>query len=461
MSEARQSHDPRTIRLLEAPILPTMLALAAPTTLIMLTQTAVSLLEVLFLSRLGTEVLAGVSEVFPLVALIAAVSTGAVGGGIVSAISRALGEQRRSDASELVWYALAIGLTLGLVTTAIMLVFGPGFYAAMGATGAAFCAAKTYSDVIFGGAALIWMFNSLMAAVRGTGNLVLPMLVVCGGACLLVPISYLLIFGFGRFGGIGVAGGASALLVYYGAGTVIFAVHLWGHRGVLRPHALPPSLRLHSAVDILRVGGLSTIVAVTTNLTIAMITGATGAHGAAAVAGYGAGARLEFFLVPLAFGIGGPAAILIGTNLGANNIERAVRVAWISVAIAASTAELVGLAAATWPQVWIGAFTHDPAALGAGQVYLRTTGPYFGFFGAGFACYCVAQGAGRMLLPLISAFARSIIAIGGGLLATSLHGIFLSVGVGMIAFGVIGGFTLLVLVGLKSHSPVGKALGVD
>lgn len=451
MSAPDHQHDPRTARLLEAPVLTTMLSLAAPTTLIMLTQTAVGLLEVYFLSRLGTDVLAGVSEVFPLVALVTAVSTGAVGGGIVSAIARTLGQGRRQDAGDLVWHALAIGGVLGALTTSLLWAFGTSFYLAMGASGASLQAAQTYSAVIFGGAVFIWTSNALMACVRGSGNLILPMQVVCGGALLLVPVSYLLIFGLGPFQGLGVAGGAAALLVYYATGTAIYAVHLWSHKGVLRPSREMPRLSSHRALEILRVGGLSTIVAATTNLTIAVTTGFVGAHGAAAVAGFGAGARLEFFLVPLAFGIGGPAAILIGTNLGAGNRARALRAAWLSVGIAAVAAELVGVAAATYPQAWIGAFTRDPAAIMAGVAYLRTTGPFFGFFGAGFALYCVAQGVGRMSLPVIGAFVRSGIAIGGGSLASTLPGIFLSVGLGMVAFGVIGSLTLLFRIGFEAH----------
>lgn len=431
-------HDPKTARLLEAPVLGTLLSLSGPNTLVMLTQTAVGLLEVYFLSRLGLQVLAGVSEVFPLVALVSALSTGAIGGGIVSAIARALGQGRRNDAGELAWYALIIGVVLGGMTTLIALLFGRSFYTALGARGEALHAAMTYSTVVFAGAALIWVFNALLSVVRGTGNVVLPMQVVCGGAFILVPLSPLLIFGWGPFGGLGVSGGAAALLLYYAAGGAIFAGHIWGRRGILRPASRPPSLAPARAYEILRVGGLSAIVSASTNLTIAITTGFVGRHGAAAVAGYGAGARLEFLLVPLAFGVGGPTAILIGTNIGAGRRDRARRAAWFGVAIAAGMTELVGLAAATWPAAWIGTFTHDTAAIAVGCEYLRRTGPIFGFFGAGFALYSVGQGTGRLSMPLSGAFARSAIAIGGGLLSVGLPGVFLSVAIGMAAFGLTG-----------------------
>jgi len=448
-------HDPRTARLLQAPILETLLALSGPNALVMLTQAAVSMLEVFYLAQLGLDVLAGVSEVFPLVALVSAISTGAMGGGIVSAIARTLGQGRRGDAGDLAWYALVIAITLGLTTTILVLVAGRTFYVAMGAQGEALDAAVAYSNFVFSGAILIWVFNALLSVLRGTGNVTLPMLVVCGGALLLIPLSPLLIFGFKSFHGLGVTGGAVALLLYYAGGSAIFAMHIWRHKGVLTPTSHIPRLTFRRAYEILRVGGLSTLVSASTNITIAITTGFVGQHGAAAVAGYGAGARLEFFLVPLAFGIGGPIAILVSTNIGASQPKRALTAAWLGVGIAAGITELIGLAAAMWPQIWIGAFTHDPVAITTGCQYLRQAGPFFGFFGAGFALYCAAQGTGRMELPLLGAFVRSTLAIGGGLLAASLGGIFLSVAFGMAMFGLTALPNLLFRIGF-TQSPTRK-----
>lgn len=455
MSTHSVPHDPRTLRLLEAPVGPTLLSLSGPNILVMMTQSVVSIMEVYFLARLGTDVLAGVSEVFPLVALVAAISTGAVGGGMLSAIARALGQGRRNDANELVWYALAIAIALGLATTAIVLVFGRDFYRAMGAHGPALAAATLYSNFVFGGAILIWIFNALLSVVRGTGNVRLPMQVVCGGAVILVPLSPMLIFGPGPMPGLGVAGGAVALLIYYAGGSAVFLSYIWRHRGVLQPGPTPPRFQLLRAWDILKVGGLSSLVSASTNLTIAITTGFVGQNGPASVAGYGAGARLEFFLVPLAFGIGGPMAIMISTNIGAGNRDRALRVAWIGLAIAAGSAELIGLMAAIWPRVWIEAFTTDASAVAAGVDYLRTVGPFFGFFGAGFALYCAAQGTGRMELPIVGALVRSLLVVGGCLIAASLGGIFLAVGAGMAAFGIIGLQSLIFKVGFRSD-PISK-----
>src|SRR5258707_13084091 len=219
-----------------------------------------------------------------------------------------------------------------------------------------------------------------MATVRGTGNLILPVFVVCGGEILLVPLSPLLIFGIGGIEGLGVAGAAVAIVVYYALGSLCLAAYLWGHRAVLHRQPKPPRLRLQPAWEILRVGGMSTVVSSTTNITLAILTGYVGLHGVAAVAGYGAGARLEFLLVPLTYGIGGPAGILIGTSIGAGDSRRALRTAWIAIAIAVGTAEALGVAAAPFPLLWLRGFCAFPPLLSPRAESLRSKGPVFRVF---------------------------------------------------------------------------------
>ena len=444
--------DTRTRMLLEAPVLPTLLRLAAPNVLVMFAQMSIGLVEVYFIARLGINALAGVSLVFPILSLIGALSQGAVGGGVVTAIARALGRGKREEASQLVWYALTIAVGFGLLSTIVIVNAGPRFYRAMGADGASLAAATTYSSLIFSGATLIWVFNLLLAAVRGTGNLILPLIVVCGGALLLLPLSPALIFGIGPFPPLGIAGGAVAILAYYAGGSVCFALHLWARGGVLRPSLRPPSMNWGPFLEIFKVGGMSAIVSSTTNLTIAIITGYVGLAGASALAGYGAGARLEFILVPFCYGIGGPAGIMIGTNLGAGQADRALRTAWLASLLVAFGAEVIGVLAAVWPSAWIRAFSDDPAVVEIGVSYLRTVGPFFGLFGLGYALYCIGQGTGRMGWPVLGACMRAAAAVAGGaiVLRTSMNVeyVFIAVSIGMAIFGCLSLPGLILRVGL-------------
>ena len=323
--------DSRTRMLLEKPITAMILRLAIPNATVMTVQVLIGLLEVYFVSRLGVDALAGVAPVFPLVSLVLAIAQGAIGGGIVTTVARALGTGRISDASEYAWYAVVLAVPLGLATTAAISALGPSLYGYMGTSGNALAIALSYSSTIFAGATLIWMFNLLMAVVRGTGGLQVPVVVICTGALILVPLSPALIFGAFGYQGLGPSGGAVAMLVYYAFGTLAYAVYLWGRFGVLKPSFRVPKLSLGPALAILRIGGMSAVVSTSTNLTLAIVTAYVGMGGIEALAGYGAGSRLEFLLVPLAYGIGGPVGIVISANLGAGQIERAVKASWVGV----------------------------------------------------------------------------------------------------------------------------------
>jgi putative MATE family efflux protein len=433
--------DPRTRALLEGPIAATLLRLAAPNVLVMLVQASVGLIETYFIGWLGTDALAGVALVFPLLMLMQMMSAGAMGGGISSAVARALGGGRRADANALAVHALAIAVIFGLAFTVGVLGGGRWIYRAMGGTGASLEAALTYSQIVFAGAILVWIFNSLANVVRGTGNMLVPAIVTCAGAVVLLPLSPCLIFGWGPFPRLGIAGGAAAVLAYYVIGSLALTFYLWSGRCVVRPSIRGIGLRWPLFVDILRVGLVAALITVQTNLTIAIVTGIVGRFGAAAIAGYGTGSRLEYLLVPIVFGLGGPLVAMVGTNIGAGQRERALSVAWIGAAVAAGISEAVGLSAAVFPRLWLALFDTNPAMIDAGSRYLHMVGPFYGFFGLGLALYFASQGAGRLLWPFVANLARLIIAAGGGLLAERWTGdisaVFLAVGAALTAFGLI------------------------
>ncbi len=427
----------RTRSLLEAPLLPLLLRLALPNMAVMLAQAASGLIETYFVGKLGTDALAGLSAAFPGYMLMTMMSAGAMGGGISSAIARALGRRRRDEADALVMHALLINAGFGLAFTAAMLLAGPALYRALGMRGASLDAALIYSNIAFGGAVLLWLFNGLASVVRGTGNMALPANVIIGGVACLVPLSPCLIFGIGPIPAMGVAGGGVALLIYYLVGGLVLLRALLGGRiGVglrlARPHW--PYFR-----EILRVGLVGMVVTLQTYFIISFATIEVGHVSPAAVAGFGTGNRLEYLLVPLVFGIGGPLVAIVGTCVGAGLRARALRAAWIGAAIATVLCEVIGLVAALWPEAWLGLFGHDPAMLAAGAQYLRWVGPFYGMFGLGLALYFASQGAGRLLWPVVSGLLRLAVGVGGGAMALSLGwglpGLFLALGLALTTYG--------------------------
>jgi putative MATE family efflux protein len=431
--------DPRTRAQLSGPIVPTLLRMAWPNVLIMLAQAATGLIETWFVSRLGTDALAGMALAFPGVMLMQMISAGAMGGGIASAIARALGAGRRAEADALVLHALVINIALGAFFSIVMLAWGAPIYRALGGAGGELDAALAYSNVVFSGNVLLWVMNGLASAIRGTGNMLVPALVTCVGVIMLVPLSPCLIFGIGPFPALGIAGGGAALVLFYGAGTAVLAWYVCSGRNLARLRLSRPRWPLFRA--ILGVGAFASLTSVQTNVIIALATAlVASAAGPQAMAGYGTGARLEYLLVPLVFGLGAPLVAMVGTNIGAGQSARALRIAYVGAAIAFAVTEAIGVAAALWPTAWPELFSTDPRVIEAGSSYLRTVGPAYGFFGLGLALYFASQGAGRLFWPLIAGFLRLLVAIGGGWLALRVSGalawLFAAIALGLVLQGV-------------------------
>ncbi len=453
---AAAAMSPRTRMLLSAPIAPTLLRLAWPNVLVMLMQASTGLIETWFVARLGTDALTGMALVFPGFMMMQMISAGAMGGGISAAVARALGAGRRADAAALALHGIVINVALGLIFSVLVLAFGPQLYRALGGEGTSLEAALAYSNVVFAGNVLVWLLNAFASVIRGTGNMLVPSLAVSLGVVLLVPLSPVLIFGLGPFPALGIAGAGIAVVATTALTAAALAWYLWSGRAIVGPRLV--RLRWAMFADILHVGAVGTISTVQTTLTVALTTALIGAAGGPeAVAGYGTGSRLEYLLIPLVFGLGAPLVAVVGTNIGAGQRSRALRVAVIGGGIAFALTEAIGLAAALWPQAWLGLFGDDPRMIETGSAYLRQVGPTFGFFGLGLSLYFASQGAGRLFWPLLAGLLRLVIATGGGWLALALTGsvaaVFAALGAALLIYGALLGSAIATGAWFKPHPP--------
>lgn len=440
------SHSLRRTMLLEGPIFPTVFRLSWPNVIIQVAQASTGLIETWYLSRLGTDVLAAMAIVFPILMLMHTISGGAFGGGISSAISRAIGANRTEEADALVLHAVVLCGTLGVASAAVILLFGSDIYRLLGGEGASLKAALTYSNIVFAGMPLLWLMNGLASVIRGTGNLMIPAIGICGGVIILVPLSPMLIFGTGPFPAIGIAGGGVALLVYYFCSTLFFGWYILSGRNAARFKWVP----LHRQIftQIMRVGGLAALSSVVTNATIASATALIGHRfGSAEVAGFGTGARLEYLLVPLVFGVGGTLVSMVGMNIGAERGPRARVIAFTGAGICFLMAETMGLTAALAPGLWLHLFGSDPEMIAAGSTYLRIVAPFYGLYGFGFALYFANQGAGTLMWPVIGGMTRFLLVAAGGWfilpLAGSVVWLYALIAAGLLVYCVIlTGWTL-------------------
>ena len=413
--------------------------LSAPGLALAAFQTAVSIADTHFVGRLGTEPLAGLALVFPLVMLLQMTSAGAMGGGVSSAIARARGAGDEAAARRFVVHALVIALAVGLGFTLLFLAAGRPLYALLGGTGGALAQAIAYSDILFGGAALVWLANTLAASLRGGGSTAIPAAALAAAAVVQIPLSGALTLGWGPFPPLGIRGAALAYAAAFGLAALIMGACVWA--GALRPREGDWKLEWRLFREILRVGALSSVSALQTVAAAIILTGCVGTFGTAAIAGYGVGVRLELLQVPIVFAVGQALLILVGTHVGAGRPAQARRIAWTGTLAAMAVCLAVGLAAALAPGLWIGLFSNDAGVHQAGSLYLRVVAPFYPLFGAGMALYFAAQGAGRIGLPILAGTARLVVAAGGGLLVVWFGGqlawVFAVIACGMALFGAL------------------------
>ena len=228
----------RTDLLLQGPIVWTLLRLASPNILVMLAQAATGLIETYFVARLGTDALAGMALVFPGVMLMQMIVGRRHGWRHLVGHRRALGAGRRDEADALVLHGVVIHVALG--------VFFSGHHAGVrcsrsiarsAARGGELNAALIYSNVVFAGNVLLWILNALASVIRGTGNMLVPALVICVGVVFLIPLSPCLIFGIRS------VSGARHRRRRRGVG----AVQCRGHRGAWLVRPLRPQCRAAAA----------------------------------------------------------------------------------------------------------------------------------------------------------------------------------------------------------------------
>jgi putative MATE family efflux protein len=405
-------------RLRQGPVLSTLVKLAVPNVLAMVLTVLVGIAETYYIGRLGTTPLAAMALVFPFAMLTQMMSAGAMGGGVSSAVSRALGAGDRERATALARHAVVIGAVVGVVYSAVFLLGGTTFYGWLGGRGEVLAEASRYSAVLFSGALLVWLSNTLASVLRGTGNMRVPSITIVLSALLQIALGGLLGLGAGPVPSFGMVGVAVGHMVATGAMVGVLLWFLGSGRARVRLTWRGPPLRAELLADILRVGALSCTSPVMSVLTVLIFTGLIAHVGVLPLAGYAIGQRLEFLLVPIAFGIGVASVPMVGMAIGAGNVPRARRVAWTAGLLSAFNLALIGAAVAVWPDLWAGLFTSDPAVLGHARQYLRTVGPAFPLFGLGLTLYFASQGSGKVLGPVLAAALRLLlVAVVGGWLA--------------------------------------------
>ena len=407
--------------LLDGPILRTLLWLAWPNVIALSAGTCVVIAETSYIGRLGVESLAAMALVFPCVILTMTMSGGAMGGGVASAIARAIGAGDTERASTLAAHALLIGLCFGLVFMLGMLIFGPRLLELLGGRGNVLAQAVAYTQIFFGGAVVPWLLNTMAGILRGTGNMKLPSLMMLSSAVCQIILGGTLGLGLGPIPSFGMRGVAAGSLTAYLISLSVMSWYLFSGRARVVPKLRGLQIRRAMFLDILKVGAISCFSPLQSVLTISIFTHMLAGFGTEILAGYGIGARLEFMLTSVAFAVGIASVPMIGMAVGAKRIARARRIAWTAGSVSFVCVGAIATIIAIFPDVWVDIFTGDAGVRAASRQYLSTVAPMYAFIGLASSMYFSSQGAAKVIGPVMAQTAR-LIFIGAGGFWLSTHG---------------------------------------
>jgi hypothetical protein len=101
--------------------------------------------------------------------------------------------------------------------------------------------------------------------------------------------------------------------------------------------------------------------------TMILATGFAAAFGTAALAGYGAAARLDLLQIPLTFAMGSAVIAMVATAVGAGRLDRARRIAWTGAGLGFLIGAIFAVVALALPETWMGLFSSDPATIAGGR----------------------------------------------------------------------------------------------
>jgi Na+-driven multidrug efflux pump len=269
--------------------------------------------------------------------------------------------------------------------------------------------------------------------------MMVPAFAIAIGEAFHLALSPALILGWGPFPALGITGAAFAAVAAYAVGTMVLVVHLVSRQALVRLKLGAIRVRRDEARAILGVGSVSAASATLFQITTFFVAGILSVLGSSAVAAYGAANRLEMLQYPITFAFGSAVITMVATAAGARDFQRARRVAWTGVSVAAAIG-LIFTVVALFGSQWMALFTSDPAIREMGALYLHCQAAVFPLTGAGLACYFACLGIGYVAGPFALAVLRLVLIVVGAWLALSLASsavmAFVAVAVGIALFGV-------------------------
>ncbi|HEY2033798.1 MAG TPA: MATE family efflux transporter [Rhizomicrobium sp.] len=402
MPANRRSFDPR---LLEGPIVSSLVLLAVPIMGANILQVAYQLVDAFWVGRLGASAVAAVSLTMPLMFVLVAAGMGfAIAG--TTLIAQYTGARDHTMVDHVAAQTLLTILAVSIVLGALGFALAPWLLHLMGVTPEVFRNALSFIRVIFIALPFTFLYAMAQALMRGVGEVKVPLYIVAGTVVVNFFLDPILIFG--RFGvpAMGVTGAAIATLI---AQLMAACAALWllfgGRYGIhVRWRDFKPDFAFVKRAFLL--GYPASIEQSARGVGMTVMTFLIVSFGTVVTASFGVATNVINVIVIPAMGFSMATSTLVGQNIGAGNIPRAEETARLSALVTFVSLSVLGILCHFLATPIVAFFVpQSPEVISEGAHLLRIVSWSFGFVGLQFALLGVLRAAGEML----SAMSTSLI----------------------------------------------------
>ncbi len=372
--------------------------LAVPMVLEMVMESVFAVVDIFFVSKLGSDAVATVGITESAMTIVYAIGMG-LSMATTALVSRRIGEKNKKEAGVVAFQSILLGVLISVLLAIPGVFFARDFLRIMGATEKMVNEGYLYPMVMFGSNSIIMLLFIINAVFRSSGDAAMSMRVMWFANIINIILDPLLIFGIGPFPELGIMGAAVATSIGRGMAVLYQFYLLFSGNHRIRLYFESLKIKFGVMLQILKISGggiLQNLIATSSWIFLIRIIAVSGPD---ALAGYTIAIRIIIFLLLPAWGLSNAAATLVGQNLGAKHPERAEKAVWVTGYANIAFMGTMGLLLFIFPDVWVKLFISEAAVVENGVLALRIISTGFLFYALGMVMMQGFNGSGDTVTP--------------------------------------------------------------
>ncbi len=374
--------------------------LAIPMVLEMLLESLFGVVDIFWVTRLGSNAVVTVGLTESMLTLVFSIALG-LSFSTTAMVARRVGEKDLEGAAIAATQAILLGVGVALAVGIPALLFTHQLLSLMGGDPALVAVGHRYTEIVFGGTTVVMLLFLNNAIFRGAGDASIAMRVLWVSNLINLMLDPCFIFGLSFFPKMGVTGAAVATLIGRSCG-VLFQFWMLTN-GKARIQLLARHVRIVPKVigTLIRVSSTGMVQFLISHTSWLVLVRIISGFGSMAVAGYTIGIRIFMFIILPSWGMSGAAATMVGQNLGAKKPERAEQAVWVTAGYNAIYLVGVAMVLIFAPHLVVGLFAPDPKAAVYAADCLRIIGYGNLTYAYGMVMVQAFNGAGDTMTPTL------------------------------------------------------------